>query len=58
MSGFDEVCAGCEFVELTYEPNSGDVGETCGRDRSEFPKCPRADKWREYFKRMKGAGNG
>ena len=52
-SGFDEVCRGCKFVEITYEPNSGDIGEVCGRDRREHPKCPRSDKWRDYFKRTK-----
>lgn len=53
MSGFDEVCRGCEFVEVVYELNSGDVDEYCGRDKDEHPKCPRADRWREYFKRTK-----
>lgn len=61
MNCFDEICDGCEYREMSYEPKADDygqdpVGYSCNRMEYGVERCPRAKQWVAYFKRIKEGG--
>jgi len=64
MNGFDEICPGCKYRKISYEPKADDYGQDpfgCYCNKSEYgiSRCPRAAEWRHYFARKrKGEENG
>lgn len=54
-SGFDVVCVGCEYRELSYSAKAEDYGEDgvgwyCNKEEWGVERCPRREQWREWFK--------
>lgn len=63
MNGFDIICPGCEYQEMSYEPKADDYGQDpigyfCNRREYGVNRCPRATQWRDYFRHRKGGNDG
>ena len=63
MNGFDRICPGCEYQQMSYEPKADDYGQDpigyfCNRREYGVDRCPRAAQWRDYFRQRKGEGDG